>query len=365
MDATQIAGASLQEEQQQRVLVQKWLRRHLKEYTVFKETCGRNHAQIMSAFLQETNAQECWDAYLEANRIIGRFMAELKRRQLTFGLLELDHALTNLEYRLPTGPSLTLQSERSLFMVDVERTMLILQWILEVPWEMLEKYLEYSAKGLGRWAEFFELAGAHLTKRLFSAAGLPTLEEILQGSDPGRPGEALLKARYQSLEGLTIPGQGHALAYGQWPMALNVAKDCMRVSTYRGGGRDAKGIGTESFVTMHLSTEQYRVYGHQFCSMAEGLAEDILEGYPKAQQNRITAWQFLLPEVSPASQIGLFPKAEYDYWASRYPEFVCCRDCPHPFGAIVFERPEDAEEFQVYREGKKKGTDLPFRVLFG
>jgi len=364
MNDTENLVVTPQEEQRQRALVQAWLRRHLKEFTLFWETSQRSHADLMEEFLQEKSAKYSWDEITEANRVIRRFAAELRTRQLWIALDELHQATTRPDYHIPPrNANSAPETEKTLFMVDAAETMTIAQWIMEVPWDMLKTYLTYKASGLGRQREFFDLPGAHLTKRVFSA--LPSLEQILLENAHQHPGKALLLAYAKDrLEGITLPGQGHALGYGQWAMTLNIGRDSLRESSYQ-AGKNAAGE-KESITSMFLSTEHFLVNGHQFVYTAPGQSGDWKESCPTQKRDRIMRWEFVLPSLTAFYQIGLFPKKlEYDHWASKFPEFVCCPECQNSFGAIVFERPEDAEEFQVYKEGKKKDPSLPFRVLFG
>jgi hypothetical protein len=318
----------------------------LKSNDAFRQHRGRLRwgASFLSDLASKANSPSAfcrnWDALTGDLRVIGNMMAKLSRDDREFALSELTAALSDADHLFP-GESHPIEKTVpvTLLMLDPDRTLLMIRWILECHWGDLGNYLDVK-RGVKIDAAFHKGERQTTTETLF--AKFPSLEEEtwkrIRGSLLWYVGPELFESHRRDVD----------QQYGH----------------FKGG---FGGFGGKNFKALTVGWTQYNDdleinYGKGFAYFVEADQKEVLSFFTRAEQKTVATWQFrVIPETTNRLghvNIGLHPESQHAHW-ERECVGATSLGFSQGLGAVMYP----PEEYQVYRGSHKKEGESPRFIL--
>jgi hypothetical protein len=302
----------------------------LREKLMGNQVFGRCRGKLGSALelvdhVENTNSPteflNTWDSAVADARVMGNLLATYKRDRWMHAFDALREALYNKAYFFPgeTAP-LHETSPITILMLDPERTMLMLEWIVKEHWMELNAWLD---KKDGTRTDVTWLS--ERTMKLFEM--FPTLERRCRD-----------RRRYNFYEGSDLIFAHRDTVVDAFPQIRNIP---MKARDFTFGQWND-----------HIELE-----AQQFLFLYEGDQGDLLANFSREEQERIGTWQFDVPKALRFFDIGLHPESEHERWQKEFPAFAS-KGTSHGLGAFITEEnPVHARRGEPVKYPHREGPD--------
>jgi len=284
------------------------LRAHLAgnhAFAICRGKLGQDIGSIADNLIDEafspTNFLYRWDGFFGQVRVMTNLLAQLRRDGLNIAYRELSGALSDSDYLLP-GETLPVEATRpiTVLMLEPEKTITFLRWLLEAHPGELRKYLGWKDDQQNWQGD----PPSQLTQKLYEL--FPALDELARKYRDGYPGTELSVAYRRTV----------AETFSFRP--LKKGKVCNLV--YTQWNDDIEHVDEIPFIYF-FEAEQSKV----------------LRRFSRQDQKRVATWQLQVPKTVERFCIGLHPENLRIARQRLYPMFHS-RGASHGFAVTVIDR---------------------------
>ncbi|MEI6237921.1 MAG: hypothetical protein WCP15_00105 [bacterium] len=256
---------------------------------------GKQVVSVAADLIAETGTPtrflSMWDEFFGKARVMTNLLAQFNRDGMNVAYEELLSALRTDTHFFP-GETVPVEQTRpvTVLMLEPEKTVSFLSWLLEEHWMSLRDYLYWKDQKPGFFNKVPDKPSV-LTERLY--ANFSKLEELARKHCSGYEGRELSEAYRQEIidtfpEGALKNGKVAELGRPQWNDHI-------------------EHVGDIPFIYI-FEMEQF----------------EVLKMFSREDQKRIATWQFNLPKVITHFVIGLHPHKMHGCWKKSHPAFVSC-----------------------------------------
>ncbi|MDE2188563.1 MAG: hypothetical protein KGJ35_02430 [Patescibacteria group bacterium] len=246
-----------------------------------------------------------WDDFFGKARVMTNLLAQFQRDGLDVAYKELYSALESDRHLLP-GETVPIKQTRpiTVLMLEPERTVALLRWLLEDHWMSLRDYLDWKDGRDRSEAPYGKVSKPNpLTKRLYEQ--FPTLEALARKHRDKYEGLELLEAFKEQVIGSFA---GYDLSKGK---------------------------------TGQLSQHQWNdhveyVPNIPFVYIFEMEQSEVLKIFSREDQKRVATWQFNLPKTIPHTYVGLHPRSLQTRFEKSHPALMS-RGMSNGLGGMVLK----------------------------
>jgi hypothetical protein len=243
--------------------------------------------EMIGATNNPSQFSKSWEKFSQGVLVMGNMLAQLQRDGWQEAYTALSSALSTPGYTIP-GETVPFEQTKpiTLVMLDPERTVLMLNWIIKDHWMDLDAWLDDkddkpdSRKLSERVKKLFEL--------------FPTLEHHTR-----------IRRKHRDYEGKDLL---YAYRDSVWSRFPNVLK-------------------SESFKSLRFTFGQWNdhieLHGAKFLFLFDGEQGEALKLFTREQQEQIATWQINIPSAAQGTiYFGLHPEAEQETWRAEYPSLL-------------------------------------------
>lgn len=307
----------------------------------FDHQVSRLNTELLDSTDSPTSFLIQWDDFFGKARVMSNLLAQFKRDGLTVAQNELEKALKNKGYILP-GETVSIEETQpmTVLMLDPERTILMLKWIIEGHWIDLDHYLEWR-DGKMKDRGFFQNEPHERVKKLFEM--FPTLEKHSRVRKARRDYEGqdlrsayddtVLKSFSKEVQNVLKEADGRCLKYGQF--------------------------------NDHIEMER-----HPFVYVFMAEQSEVLRIFSREEQARIATWQLDVPKlVGNNCHIGVHPEGLHEEEQINHPALTS-KGCSNFLGVSVItenpvvwsDKPKPAHQYKTFAKFGENGQ--PYGIVF-